>query len=88
MNNLPAALLAGRVLQTSDHREAEVFAALLGLNIGPTILSTGSLATLLVLDVARKKGDRLRSIDVIRIGAWVTPIVLLLASLTLAALDR
>jgi arsenical pump membrane protein len=85
MNNLPAALLARSALQAADGADAGVFGALLGLDIGPTILPTGSLATLLVLGIARKKGVCVRGIDMIKVGWWVTPIVLLLASITLAA---
>jgi len=87
MNNLPAALLARDVLQAPGVDHAGVFGALLGLNIGPTIMPTGSLATLLVLDIARKKGEGVRGFEMIKTGWWVTPLVLLLASLTLAALD-
>ncbi len=88
MNNLPAALLARSVLRVSGGDDAGVFGALLGLNIGPTVLPTGSLATLLVLDIARKKGARVRGVEMIKIGWWMTPIVVLLASITLAALDE
>ena len=87
VNNLPAALLARGVLQGPEVDHAGVFGALLGLNIGPTIMPTGSLATLLVLDIARKKGERVRGFEMIKTGWWLTPLVLLLASLTLAALD-
>ncbi len=87
MNNLPAALLARSVLQEPGSDAAAVFGALLGLNIGPTILPTGSLATLLVLDIARKKGERVSGLEMIKLGWWLTPVVLVLASLTLVALD-
>jgi len=40
-----------------------------------------------VLDIARKKGEGVRGFEMIKTGWWVTPLVLLLASLTLAALD-
>jgi len=88
MNNIPAALLARGVLQTPEVDDASLFGALLGLNIGPTITPTGSLATLLVLDMARKKGELVGGFEMIKTGLWVTPLVLLLASLTFAALDR
>ncbi|MBX3188971.1 MAG: hypothetical protein KF819_18265 [Labilithrix sp.] len=85
MNNLPAALLARSILHGPiDH--AGVFGALVGLDIGPTILPTGSLATLLVLDIARKKGERVRGVEIVKTGCWLTPIVLLLTALTLGLL--
>jgi len=86
MNNLPAALLARTVLGTPDPDEAQLFGALVGLGVGPTVLPTGSLATLLVLDVARRKGEPVSGIELLAIGLWMTPIVLLLSTLALAAI--
>ena len=84
MNNLPAALLTRSALQGADVHDAQLFGALLGLNIGPTILPTGSLATLLVLEVARRKGENVTGVEILKIGAWLTPLVLVLSSLALA----
>lgn len=87
MNNLPAALVARSVLQEAGADRAGVFGALLGLDIGATILPTGSLATLLVLDVARKKGERVAAIEMTKIALWVTPIVLFLAVAAFVLVD-
>lgn len=84
LNNLPTALLARSVLQAPPPDEARMFGALVGLDVGPTVLPTGSLATLLVLEVARRKGERVSGIEMIKIGWWLTPIVLLLATIPLA----
>ncbi len=35
-----------------------------------------SLATVLVLGVARKKGQPIRSVEVLKTGSWMTPLVL------------
>jgi len=83
VNNIPAALLARTVLQQAHGGPPLVYAALLGTNIGPNITLSGSLATLLVLTAARKKGEDLRALDFLRIGLMVTPLTLLAATLTL-----
>lgn len=83
VNNIPAALLARPVLQQAHGGAPLVYAALLGTNIGPNITLSGSLATLLVLTAARKKGENVRALDFLRIGLIVTPLTLLAAALTL-----
>ena len=60
-----------------------VYAALLGTNIGPNITLSGSLATLLVREAARRKGEDLSAQEFFIIGLRVTPPVLLAAVLTL-----
>jgi arsenical pump membrane protein len=85
MNNLPAALVARSVLHGAGADRSGVFGALIGLDIGPTILPTGSLATLIVLDVARKRGEAVSAFELTKIGLWLTPIVLVLATIAFAA---
>ena len=62
MNNLPAALLARSVIGAARAGEPAAMGALLGADIGPNLLPFGSLATMLVLSVAREgpahPGDR------------------------------
>ena len=84
MNNLPAALVAKSALVASRSDAAAQFGALLGADLGPNILPFGSLATMLVLDSARKKGADLHIGQFIKTGLWLTPIVLTAASLALA----
>jgi arsenical pump membrane protein len=84
MNNLPAALLARSVIAGAHAGEAAIYGALLGANIGPNIVPFGSLATMLVLGIARKKGQPIRGADVLKTGIWMTPLVLLAAVGTLA----
>ncbi len=83
LNNLPAALLARSVLQQSHAHPPLVYAALLGTNIGPNLTLSGSLATLLVLTSARKKGEDIRALDFLKVGLLVTPLTLLAALLAL-----
>ena len=55
-----------------------------GADIGPNVVPFGSLATLLVLGVARRKGHAVRGMDVFRAGIWTTPLVLAAAMAALA----
>lgn len=81
VNNIPAALLA-RTLLTQGQTEL-VYSALLGTNLGPNLTLFGSLATMLVLTTARKKGEDVRGWEFLRVGLLVTPATLLLATLAL-----
>ncbi len=85
INNLPAALLARGTLEQGHASEPAIYGALLGSNLGPNITIVGSLATLLVLASAKKKGVDLGARDLLRIGGITTPLVLLAAGLTLSA---
>ena len=60
-----------------------VYSALLGTNIGPNLTLFGSLATMLVLSTARRKGEEIRGLDFFRVGMIVTPLTLLAAVVTL-----
>ena len=83
VNNLPAALLARSVLLSAHAGPPLIYATLLGTNIGPNITLSGSLATLLVREAARKKGENISAKEFFTIGLCVTPLVLLGAALTL-----
>jgi arsenical pump membrane protein len=85
INNLPAGLLARATLEHGHASEPAIYGALLGTNLGPNITLVGSLATLLVLASAKKKGVSLGGRDLLRIGAITTPLVLLAAGLSLSA---
>jgi arsenical pump membrane protein len=84
INNLPAALLARGTLEQGHASEPAIYGALLGSNLGPNITIVGSLATLLVLGSAKKKGVDLGAKDLLRIGGITTPLVLLAAGLSLS----
>lgn len=79
VNNIPAALLARSVLQQSHAGLPLVYSALLGTNIGPNLTLAGSLATLLVLTAARKKGEDVRAGEFFKVGMLVIPLTLLAA---------
>jgi len=58
MNNLPAALITRSVLLGSHTHTNTIFAALVGADVGPMITPFGSLATMLVLALARRQGKK------------------------------
>lgn len=78
-NNLPVALLAKGMI--TEPRTA--YAALVGTDIGALILPFGSLATLLVLNLARKHDAAVPAKTLIAISLWVTPIVVAATVLSL-----
>jgi arsenical pump membrane protein len=84
MNNLPAALVARAALVPLGGHPALVYATLVGTNVGPNVVPFGSLATVLVLTLARERGVRVSAWSFARAGLWATPLVCLLASLAIA----
>jgi arsenical pump membrane protein len=76
-NNLPAALLARGVLGAAAAPPAAVYGTLLGANVGPCLGVYGSLATVLVLAEARRRGVDVRGTELARLGLWLTPLMLL-----------
>jgi arsenical pump membrane protein len=88
VNNLPATLAARSILEQAHAPQPLIMAALLGADVGPNITIVGSLATVLVLAVARTRGEVVRGRDLFRAGIVVTPAALAAAALTLAATYR
>ncbi|MFS8069393.1 MAG: ArsB/NhaD family transporter [Byssovorax sp.] len=84
INNLPAGLLARETLEHGHASAPAIYGALLGTNLGPNVTLVGSLATLLVLSSAKKKGVELDAGDLLRAGLITTPLVLLGAALSLS----
>ena len=59
VNNLPAGLVAGRVVRAGAGAGARCAAAvLIGVDLGPNLSVTGSLATILWLTALRREGQR------------------------------
>lgn len=69
VNNLPALLVA--LPATGRGVTPSVWAVLLGVNMGPVLVVTGSLASLLWLDALRRLGVPARARDFSRIGVQV-----------------
>ncbi|HBK09425.1 MAG TPA: arsenic transporter [Acetobacteraceae bacterium] len=78
-NNLPAGLVAGRVVQLAavpDHVRAAV---LIGVDLGPNLSVTGSLATILWLTALRRERLLVGAWQFLKLGALVMPPALVLA---------
>jgi arsenical pump membrane protein len=84
MNNLPAALIARGALHAAQAPRATVLAALVGTDVGPLMTPFGSLATLLVLVIARREGVDVRVGPFVGFGAWASLVLVLAATLALA----
>ncbi len=69
VNNLPALLVVLPAL--GRHAGPSLWAALIGVNMGPVLLATGTLASLLWLDTLGRLGVEARSTDVTRAGVRV-----------------
>jgi arsenical pump membrane protein len=79
LNNLPAGLIAGTALQSASPPAVVAGAALIGVDLGPNLSVTGSLATILWLNALRRDGLHVGSWDFLQVGVWVMPPALLLA---------
>jgi arsenical pump membrane protein len=82
-NNLPAALIARRVLLDSHAHVATVLAALVGADVGPIVTPFGSLATMLVLALARRAGEGMQTRRFVMLGLWTAPVIVVATTLTL-----
>jgi arsenical pump membrane protein len=83
MNNLPAALIARSVLLASHADTGTVLAALIGADVGPIVTPFGSLATMLVLALARREGEEVRSGRLVILGLWAAPAIVVATTLAL-----
>lgn len=79
MNNLPAGLVAGSVVAAADVPEFARSAIAVGIDLGPNLSVTGSLATILWLIAIRREGENVTAMHFLRVGAVVMPFTLLLA---------
>jgi arsenical pump membrane protein len=82
VNNLPLGLIAGSVA-TGAHLSPHVTGALLiGVDLGPNLSVTGSLATILWLVALRREGQAVSGWTFLKLGAVVMPTALLAAFVT------
>jgi arsenical pump membrane protein len=87
MNNLPAGLVAGSSISALAGHEALRGAVAIGIDLGPNLSVTGSLATVLWLIALRREGIDVSAWSFLRVGALVMPPALFAAleSLTVTA---
>ena len=76
VNNLPLGLLAGSTVQAAHATGLVSDAVLIGVDLGPNLSITGSLATILWLIALRKEKLNVTFWDFLKVGALVMPVAL------------
>ncbi|TXI04570.1 MAG: arsenic transporter [Rhizobium sp.] len=84
VNNLPAGLFAGSTVQAARVPDSIAGAVLIGVDLGPNLSVTGSLATILWLAALRREGLHMGALAFLKIGALVMLPALILSLATLA----
>jgi arsenical pump membrane protein len=77
VNNLPLGLIAGSTLQAAHAKGLIADAVLIGVDLGPNLTITGSLATILWLIALRKEKLDVSFWDFLKVGVVAMPIALL-----------
>jgi arsenical pump membrane protein len=88
VNNLPAGLVAGTAVQSAHAPDAVTGAVLIGVDLGPNLSVTGSLATILWLACLRRENLRVGAATFLKLGALVMPPALLLSLAALLAFSH
>lgn len=83
MNNLPAGLLAGGAMRAAQVPGYLRAAVLIGVDLGPNLSVTGSLATILWLIALRREGEHVSGWKFLKTGALVMLPALFLAALVI-----
>ncbi|WP_342713303.1 arsenic transporter [Bradyrhizobium sp. B124] len=84
INNLPMGLIAATTTQAAQVSHHVTGAVLIGVDLGPNLSVTGSLATILWLIALRREGEHVSALQFFRLGILVTPPALILALLALS----
>ena len=79
LNNLPVGLIAGTTVQSTFVAPQVTGAVLIGVDLGPNLSVTGSLATILWLIALRREGQRILALDFLKLGALIMPPALIAA---------
>lgn len=87
MNNLPSGLLAGRAVQVAHVASHIRDSVLIGVDLGPNLSVTGSLATILWLIALRREGEHVTGWRFLKVGFIVMPPALLLSTAALCLLS-
>jgi arsenical pump membrane protein len=83
MNNLPAGLIASSTVMQAHSPERVIDALLIGVDLGPNLSITGSLATILWLNAIRREGEDVSFMKFLKVG-----VVVMLPALVLALAAR
>ncbi|KQR78039.1 arsenic transporter [Rhizobium sp. Leaf341] len=87
VNNLPAGLFAGSAVQTAGAPSLVAAAILIGVDLGPNLSVTGSLATILWLTALRREGIDVGAWTFLKLGTVVMIPALLLSIATLIGMS-
>ena len=79
VNNLPLGLIAGSTLKATHTHGLIADAVLIGVDLGPNLSVTGSLATILWLIALRREGLHVSPGTFLRVGIVAMPVALVLA---------
>jgi arsenical pump membrane protein len=79
MNNLPAGLIASSTVIQAQSPERVIDALLIGVDLGPNLSITGSLATILWLNAIRREGEDVSFMKFLKVGVLVMVPALVLA---------
>jgi len=78
-NNLPVGLIAGTVARGAQLSPHVTGALLVGVDLGPNLSVTGSLATILWLVALRREGQAVSAWSFLKLGSVVMPLALIAA---------
>jgi arsenical pump membrane protein len=76
VNNLPAGLIAGTAMSGAGVPHEIQSAIAIGIDLGPNLSVTGSLATILWLIAIRHEGENVTAWQFLRVGAVLMPLAL------------
>lgn len=79
INNLPAGLIAGTAVRAASVPPDVAGAILIGVDLGPNLSVTGSLATILWLGALRRDGIEVKAWEFLKLGLLIMPPALLAA---------
>jgi len=88
INNVPMALVLNTAISATGNihsavGHALVYGSLLGCDLGPNLTTTGSLSTMLWLLLLRQRGLQVSSLQYLRLGLIVTPLMLAVGAVVL-----
>lgn len=79
LNNLPVAVISGAIVAHGAGPSLG-YGLIAGVDLGPNLTTTGSLATILWLSIVRSRGVRVSPFEYLRLGLLIVPITLLVTS--------
>lgn len=88
INNLPMGLIAATTTQAAQTSHQITGAVLIGVDLGPNLSVTGSLATILWLIALRREGEHVGALRFLRLGVLVMPPALVLSLLALSLIAQ